>query len=232
MDEAGVDRAVTFGFSWADKGLLRSNNDYVIDAARRHPDRLIGFACITPLDTAFAVQEIDRCAGLGLRGLGELMPDAQHYRLDDVQRMGPVVEAAMHHRLLLLTHTSESLGHSYPGKGQTTPDQVIRLAQLFPAARLVCAHWGGGLPFYELMPELMITLGNVYYDTAASPYLYRDRVFRLALDLMPHKILWATDFPLVSQQHALNRLGWSRLSTEEYDRLVGGNAQQLLADAV
>ena len=36
------------------------------------------------------------------------------------------------------------------------------------------AHWGGGLPFYGLMkkegPEV---LRRVYFDTAASPYLYR-----------------------------------------------------------
>ena len=38
------------------------------------------------------------------------------------------------------------------------------------------AHWGGGLPFYGLMkkegPEV---LRRVYFDTAASPYLYRPR---------------------------------------------------------
>jgi predicted TIM-barrel fold metal-dependent hydrolase len=229
MDQSGVDRAVTFGFSWADAGLLRANNDYVFDAARRYPDRLIPFTCINPQDKTFCISEIGRCVDLGARGIGELMPDAQGYDLDDQRRMAPIIEVAVQRGLILLTHTSESLGHVYQGKGETTPDKVVGFAELFPDATLVCAHWGGGLLFYELMPELMITLRNVYYDTAATHYLYRDKIMRLALELMPHKVLWATDYPLISQQYSLSRLEWSHLPADQYSMLVGGNAERLLA---
>jgi predicted TIM-barrel fold metal-dependent hydrolase len=228
MDRAGIDASVVFGFSWADDGLLRTNNDYVLDAMSRHPDRLIGFACINPLDGGAATREIERCAARGIRGLGELMPDGQGYALDDIDLLTPIVQAARHHRLILLTHTSEPLGHTYPGKGHTTPDQIVRFAQHFPDVKLVCAHWGGGLPFYELMPELMLVLRNVYYDTAAGHYLYRDKILDLAMGLMPHKILWATDFPLITQQYSLNRLRWSHLPPSLNNKLLGENARQLL----
>ena len=229
MDRAGVDRAVTFGFAWTDPGLLKANNDYAIDAVRRYPDRLIGFAGVNPANRAAAVGEIDRCARLGMQGLGELMPDAQGFRLDDVRTMTPLVEAATHHQLVLLTHVSEPLGHMYPGKGETGPDQVVRFAEQFPEATLVCAHWGGGLLFHELMPELMLTLRNVYYDTAATHLLYRDRIFKLALGLIPDKVLWATDYPLVSQAACLNRLAWSRLAKQESDKILGENAERVLS---
>ena len=41
----------------------------------------------------------------------------------------------------------------------------------------MCAHWGGGLPFYALMPEVEDSLSNVYFDSAASPFLYDASVF-------------------------------------------------------
>ena len=49
----------------------------------------------------------------------------------------------------------------------------------------ILAHWGGGLPFYGLMkkeaPEI---LNKVYFDTAASPYLYRPAIYRLAAEMV------------------------------------------------
>jgi predicted TIM-barrel fold metal-dependent hydrolase len=228
MDRAGVDRSVTFGFGWADSGLLRANHDYVLHAVHRYPDRLTGFACVNPADTAFAEREIDRCATLGIRGLGELMPDGSGYALDEARLMAPIAEAAVHHQLVLMTHVNEPFGHAYPGKGETTPNPVLRFVERFPDVKLICAHWGGGLLFYELMPELMIALRNVYYDTAATHYLYRDKIIKLALDLMPDKILWATDYPLVSQQYSLHRLSWSRLPQPLNDKLLAENAQRLL----
>ena len=74
------------------------------------------------------VLEIERCAAGGLVGVGELMPDGQGYRLDDEKAMAPIVEAALAHDMVLLTHCSEPVGHLYPGKGTVTPDEVIRFA--------------------------------------------------------------------------------------------------------
>ena len=43
MEAAGVDMAVTFGFAWADLGLCRAINDYILDAVAHYPEHLIGF---------------------------------------------------------------------------------------------------------------------------------------------------------------------------------------------
>ena len=228
MDRSGVDRAVTFGFGWRDMDLCRIENDYVIDAVARHPDRLIGLAIVNPLAGAEAVREIERCAAAGLRGVGELMPDGQGYRLDDEQIMAPVVQAAIAHGMLLLTHCSESVGHLYPGKGTVTPDQVVRFARLFPQATLVCAHWGGGTLFYELMPEVAQIMGRVYYDTAASLYLYDDGIFGLAARCVPDKVLFASDYPLISPGRFIRRMRAVDMPPAALEQMLGGNACRLL----
>jgi predicted TIM-barrel fold metal-dependent hydrolase len=227
MDAAGVDVAVTFGFGWTDMGLCRMANDYVMEAVARYPDRLIGFACVNPKCGSEAVQEVERCVAGGLKGIGELMPDGQGYCLDDEATMRPLVEAALARGLPILTHTSEPVGRPYCGKGTVTPDAVYRFTQCFPQVTLICAHWGGGLPFYELMPEMRRAFGNVYYDTAASLYLYNDAIFFLAAQLVSDKILFATDYPLITQRRFLRRVRETELEEEELNKILGGNANRI-----
>ena len=57
MDEDGVDRSVVMGIGWADIGIARETNDYVVDSVRRHPDRLVGFAGVNPGWGEAAAQE-------------------------------------------------------------------------------------------------------------------------------------------------------------------------------
>ncbi len=228
MDEAGVDQAVVFGFGWRDMDLCRQDNDYVMEAVGSYPERLIGFGIVNPATGTEAVREIERCAKGGLFGLGELMPDGQGYRLDDEKAMAPIVEAALAHDMLLLTHCSEPVGRLYPGKGTVTPDEVIRFARLFPDATLICAHWGGGTIFYELMPDIARIMRNVYYDTAASLLLYQDDIFTLAARWAPGKVLFATDYPLIAPKRFIERMQAARMPTATRRRMLGGNAWRVL----
>ncbi|HSJ57249.1 MAG TPA: amidohydrolase family protein [Anaerolineae bacterium] len=228
MDEGNVRQAVVFGFGWRDMDLCRRDNDYVIQSVARYPDRLFGFCVVNPAAGQEAVREIERCAAAGLLGIGELMPDGQGYRLDEEKAMAPIVEVALAHRLVLLTHCSEPVGHLYPGKGTVTPDEVIRFARLFPEATLVCAHWGGGTIFYELMPEVAGLMRNVYYDTAASLYLYQDDIFHLAARWAPGKVLFATDYPLLTAKRVISRMEAVRMPTATLRRMLGGNAWRVL----
>ena len=180
MDEDGVDRSVAMGMGWTDPGLAREANDYIIESARKYPDRIVGFCSVNPAWGDVAAREVERCAKLGLRGIGELHPDTQGFDIGDAATMGPVLEVAEEHGLVITTHSSEPVGHSYAGKGSTTPQALMRFienARDYPNVKIICAHWGGGLPFYALMPEVREALGNVWFDTAASPFLYTPEVF-------------------------------------------------------
>ena len=227
MDEAGVDMAVTFGFAWADEGLCREHNDYVLDAVRRYPGRLIGFAVVQPLAGPQALADADWGLNRGLRGIGELMPDGQGFTWDD-DAVQPFVQFVAERGVPLLTHANEGPGHNYPGKGAIGPDVLYRLATRYPALTLVCAHWGGGLPFYELMPEVRAACANVYYDTAASVYLYDDAIYRVAEMCAPGKTLFGSDYPLVKPGRYLQRIRALGLPPDTEAALLGGTAARLL----
>lgn len=228
MDGAGVDRTVLLGFPWRDPGICALHNDYILECVRRAPDRLLGFAIVQPLD-AGAARELDRCLAAGLLGCGELGPDGQGCRLERVADLAPLAEVLQAHGRPLLTHCSEPLGHLYPGKGTVWPQLLYQAALNFPDLLIVGAHWGGGLPFYELMPEVAGALRNVYYDTAASTYLYRFDIFRQVVALAGvERVLWGTDYPLLGQARFLARTRAAGLTDPELAQVLGGNAAQLL----
>ena len=176
-----------------------------------------------------AVAEIERCAAAGAKGIGELNPNTQGFDIADTSVMTPVMEAAEALELVVLSHASEPVGHDYPGKGSVTPKGLLHFAESFPHARMVFAHWGGGLPFYALMPEVKKALFNVWFDSAASPLLYGRRVFAAVADLVgSERVLFGSDFPLLRQRRVLEQARSVDLSAGAQEALLGGNAAALL----
>ena len=231
MDKDGVDRAVVLGIGWNDEGLAREANDYIIESVARHPGRLVGFCGLNPAWGDAAAREAERCGRAGLRGIGELHPDTQSFDLGDMATMAPVIETVRELGMLVTTHVSEPVGHHYRGKGRTTPDVVWRFISNFPDVQIVCAHWGGGLPFYALMPEVAAGLANVYFDTAASPFLYTPEVFSAVAGLVgADRILLGSDYPLLRPGRLLRQLQRSSLSQTDMDAISRSNAARLLGE--
>jgi len=152
------------------------------------------------------------------------------FDLGDKEATQPIVEALRKHKLILLTHASEPVGHDYPGKGIITPDRLYPFITSFPDLTIVCAHWGGGLPFYALMPEVKQAMKNVFFDTAASPFLYCPQVYNQVIQLVgADKILFGSDYPLLAQTQLLQEINSTDLSEEAKSLILSGNAQRLLS---
>jgi predicted TIM-barrel fold metal-dependent hydrolase len=229
MDRNGIDVSVAVNYSWTTLRFCKETNDYILESISRYPKRLIGFCAASSLTDDASLKEIERCVKGGARGVGELRPDTQSLDYSKKDILKPFTDLVKKHKLIVLTHTSEPVGHRYTGKGAATPDIIYMFINHFPDLPVVCAHWGGGLPFYELMPEVREALEDVYFDTAASPYLYRPEIYLQASQLIgADRILFGTDFPVIAQSRVLNEIQAAGLTEENREEILSGNARRLL----
>lgn len=226
MDASGVDRAVCLGWPFADSRLCAEVNDHLAAAQHAHPDRLIAFGCVNPAD-AGALDELRRCATLGLRGVGELNCDAQSFTLDDT-RVAETVALSVELGLPWNLHCSEPVGHTYAGKGTTTPDNVAAFAERHPELKLICAHLGGGLPFYAHMPEIARLCARLWFDTAAAPFLYRPSAYRAVADLIgADRLLFGSDYPLLGVDRYLSAFSDAGMTHDDREMMLAGAARRL-----
>lgn len=201
LDGAQLDRAVVFGWPFADPGLLTEVNDYVAQEVAASGGRLVGLALINPGRPGWEA-ELARCQGLGLQGVGELNHDAQGFPLRFEQGLKDALLTVAEMDWPLMLHGSEPVGHEYPGKGTAYPgrfwDLLSPALRASPGLRVCLAHMGGGLPFYAHMPEVGELCRQLWFDTAALPYLYQPGVLAAVEQLVgPGRICFGSDFPLL-----------------------------------
>lgn len=225
MDVAGVAQAVMCGWPWRDPAHCREHNDYLAEVSRESGGRLAWLAIVNPAEPN-AAAEVERCLALGASGIGELNADAQGFALDDAAAFAGVAHVLREADRPVMLHASEPLGHHYPGKGSATPERLLAFVAAHQDLTIVFAHWGGGLPFYELMPEVAAMTTNVLYDTAASTYLYRPAVFRAVLDVVgSRRVLWGSDHPVLGMGRFLRRtLRDANVSEPELPHVFAENA--------
>ena len=229
MDEQGVDRSVVFGFPWKDSATFKMQNDYVMEVVTRYPERLAGLCCFDPFNRE-AVSEARRCLEGGLSGIGEIA--FYQSGIDDtaLDMLTPLMEICLDKDLPFLIHTNEPVGHLYPGKTPNTLKQIYNLITRFSENKIVLAHWGGGIFFYNLLKkEVKELLKNVYFDTAASPFLYDPKIYRYAVEIAGvDKILFGSDFPLLKPARYFKELENAGLAKTQIDAISGLNAATLL----
>lgn len=232
MNEDGIDLAVAVGYGWCDFDLARISNDYLLEAGKCYPNKVIPFCSVHPDWGNLALEELERCVAQGARGIGELHPTSQEIDLETNPNLDAIMEFARAHHLPLMIHSSEPVGHNYPGKGKTRPEALWAFACRYPENIIVCAHWGGGLPFYKLMPEVKADLANVFFDSAASPYLYEETIFSHGVRAAGERhVLFASDFPLVRPKRVLDQVYSAFKASgmeKSLDAILFRNAQNLL----
>ncbi|MEW6387908.1 MAG: amidohydrolase family protein [Thermodesulfobacteriota bacterium] len=229
LEEEGVEAAVIGGFPWRQERLCRRHNDVILEAAARWPRKFIPFCTVHPLEPG-APREVERCLAAGCRGIGELAWYSDDPRGHLLDFMAPIAELCQHHQAPLLLHLNDPVGAPYPGKAAIDLPEIYNLLKTFPRVTWILAHWGGGLPFFGLLKkEVPETFINVYFDTAASPYLYRPEIYRLAAEMTgPEKILFGSDYPLLTPSRYLKEMEQAGLSEEWREMILGKNLARLL----
>lgn len=229
MDACGVDVSVTFGFPWRNPDTFRRHNDYILEAISRYPGRLAGFCCFDA-DCAEALPEAIRCLEAGMTGIGELAFYRSGIDPAAMDCLAPLMALCREKGFPLLIHTNEPVGHDYPGKTPVTLEQIFALVARFPENRLVLAHWGGGVFFFHLLKKAVKeSLQNVWFDTAASPFLYDPAVFAAAAGIVgAEKILFGSDYPLLKPDRYFREMETCGLPSDQIRKICGLNAAGLL----
>ncbi|MGA1824803.1 MAG: amidohydrolase family protein [bacterium] len=232
MDETGVNKSVVFGFPFENPLYCRKCNDYILEAMQKFSGRIIGFCCVHPLSKDFAIEEVQRCLKAGMRGIGELAFYSEGFTENVINALAPIATLAREYHVPITIHTNEPVGHYYPGKSPMGLKQMYELIKRYQENILIMAHWGGGFFFYELMKKGMAEItSQVYYDTAASPFLYNAKIYSSAIDIIgPDRIIYGSDYPLLDLGRYRKELEESNISKEEREKILGKNLSLLIRD--
>jgi hypothetical protein len=229
MDENEVDKSVIFGFPWKNSEIFKMHNDHIMEMVQKYPHRFTGLGCFDP-SAGDAVAETERCLDGGLAGIGELAFYQAGIDESALEQLAPIMKMCADRDLPVLIHANEPVGHAYHGKTPITLVQIYRLVKRFSETKIVLAHWGGGLFFYSLMKrDVKETLTNVFFDTAASPFLYDPDIYQIAVRLIGvEKILFGSDYPLLPPARYFGEMRKTGLTKPQIDKICGGNAEKLL----
>ena len=224
MAEQEIDRAVVCGFGFKDRALITACNAYILDVARRNP-KVIPFAMVDVKDKAFAIKEAERAIQAGARGIGELAFYETGFGEKERKALDIVADCAQENGLPLMLHVNEQVGHAYHGKTRMDFQELVSFVESHPELVTILSHLGGGICFYEFMPEIREAFARVYYDLAAVPLLYTNEVYRFVTGCMPDKVLFGSDYPLLSYKRYARDM--DTLEEGEKEKLVYINARQL-----
>lgn len=226
MDKHHVDISIICGFPWHSPDYIKLNNDIVIESVIKYPDRIKGLACF---DAAWegAANETQRCIEAGLCGAGELGFYLSGIDKQALVLLEPVMSVLRENgNIPCMIHTNEPVGHKYPGKTPITLEQIYDLARTFPDNKIILAHWGGGIFFYNIMKkETKKIFKNIWYDIAASPYLYDSHIYDIAVSAgILDKVLFGTDFPLLTPDRYYKDIDNSNIKSDQKKQILGSNA--------
>jgi len=174
-----------------DPAQVRKNNDLVLKAVKKYPDRYIGFIILNPVYQKEALEEIDRCVDQGMAGY----KGYTQVKINDPLYY-PIIEKFIELKMVMLMHAFVQIGvGGYRMKydtGQaaantTIPEDMVEIAKRYPEAMFQYAHIGGGGD-WEYACKAFKDYPNIYVDTAGSnneehminfalEYLGEDRLF-------------------------------------------------------
>jgi len=218
MDASGVDMAVVFPRG-NPHGNYHAENSYVVEAADRHPDRLVAYARINPYYREECIDHIQEFAERGARGLKfHPFKDTGGTPVNSPDLMHPLMEEAEKAGLVVLIHSGEAWNSS--------PALIGDLAASFPGVTFIIAHAG----LWEFHQEAIVTakrLSNVYVDTAevAPPRVVTNCIRNIGQD----RVIYGSDRPAIAFGFEIGKvLKYADLTDSEVASVLGENLLGLL----
>jgi uncharacterized protein len=202
----------------------------VIEGARRNADVLIPFCSVDPLDAGAPAQLRDLAAA-GARGL-KLHPSLQAFAPND-RRHYPLYEAAGAAGIPVLFHTGQTgIGAGLPGgRGiklrLSDPMLIDDVAADFPDLQVILAH--PSVPWQDAAISMATHKSNVWVDLSGwAPKYFAPALVRAVNGLLRHKVLFGTDYPLITPERWLGEFAELEIRDEVRPLVLKQNAARLL----
>ena len=201
---------------------VREQNNGILRAMRRHPDRIRGMCFVIPSHFRAALEEIDRCLGEGMIGIKLY----NQYRLSDPVQW-PVLERAAELCVPVLMHAGFlAAREDLDGQPNISHGEDFRIAsERFAEAILIHAHIGGGGDWERTVREMRGSSPNVYADVSGSN-LDDGQVEFAVRELGAQRVLFGTDGTMAG---CVGKVLDAELSEEERELVFWGNAERILA---
>jgi uncharacterized protein len=214
LDEAGIEQAVVM--TYADAPVLKSDAlQYIHDACKKYPDRLIPYARINPHANNAATLLEEAIVDLGMKGLKihqESVTASAHHKAV----VSLVKKAAVFNAPILLHSGDEPL---------SLPQQFTRLAEEAPEATIILAHMGG---YHHTDDAILVCekYDNLLVDTSACPYPHKikEAIERLGA----HRVLFGSDGPGCNPKLELQKIRRIELSEKKQQLVLHDNIMSIL----
>jgi predicted TIM-barrel fold metal-dependent hydrolase len=198
---------------------VRIINDQTHQVMRWRPEYFIGFCALNPVLGERAVMaEVERCVGLGFRGLKlEISNNARD------ACMKPVMAAAARWNIPVLQHTW-SMTNIRQRKLHSDPEDTALLARRHPNVQVIMAHLTGC--GYRGVLEAK-GIDNLVVDTSGG--FPESGILDYALEhLGADHIVYGSDLPIRETSVTLGRTLAGKMSPAEREKVLYGNARRLL----
>jgi predicted TIM-barrel fold metal-dependent hydrolase len=195
--------------------IARTTNNYVAEAVRNYPERLIGFSIVSTTGEEGTLGELERSIKqLGLRGVTiyETMGEALN-----LQVVSPILERASKLNIPVLFHAGPPGSHS---RGE----KIGFFAERFPEVTFIMAHMGGPWGFGVQIAKFT---KNIILETSggsSKPEGIKMAVKEVGYD----RVVWGSGTPHFSIELELLKLKWAGLTKKEYEAVSWKNISRIL----
>ena len=221
-DRVGIERLIlSQGYS-ADlhptPDQLRQENDRLLRAVRRFPDRAYGSVYLSPSYVDLSLKEFDRCVRDGpMIGVGELEIDKRC----NAPELDPIVERAVSMKAPILQHCWLKTGGNEPG--ESSPYDLVELAKRHAGANFICAHTGGD---WERGIRIIRESRNICAEIAGSDPT-SGFVEMAVRELGPERVIYGSDVGGRSFASQLSKVMGADIPEPAKALVLGGNLRRL-----
>ncbi|MFQ5421123.1 MAG: amidohydrolase family protein [Anaerolineae bacterium] len=223
MEAAGVEMAVLSAFVYQG---VQVTNEMVAAWVRQYPGKFVGCGTVDPRGKP--MQVIDQIKRM-VEELGLIALRLEPYAYGDGVRGLPPTDRAYWPIYIKCCEydipVAIQVGHTGPllPSEAGRPIYLDEVALAFPELRIIGAHLGQ--PWHEEMMILAWKHPNVYIDTSARPARrWPESFVKFAGGWGQDKVLWATDYPLLSFQRCLADVEALGMNPEAKWKLLRDNA--------